>query len=134
MNSRPFYRSLVFWFGLPLLVFLLWVWWFSMGHYIVAEFDEAYRWQIWLQNGSVDVTWDSAGWPDWQQFHWRCGETTGLFGSKIFWKAPPTDGPSVHYAFVPYHRLVLAYAATWLLTLALWRRRKARLLKLYTAP
>jgi len=33
MGLRPFYRSRLFWFGLPGLAFLLWGWWDSWRHY-----------------------------------------------------------------------------------------------------
>lgn len=50
------------------------------------------------------------------------------------WAKAEEMGAGFRHVFIPYYWPVLAYTATWLLTLAWWQRRKSRILKLHAAP
>jgi hypothetical protein len=133
VTPRPFYRSRLFWLGLPGLVFLLWAWWLSTGHYSGAGFG---GWVIGQMGGEVFARWDADGRPDWVEFgaghrDMKEGEAQEMKGML---PAVRELFPSYRIIFIPYFWPVLAYTATWLLTLAWWQRRKYRISKLHTAP
>lgn len=136
MKPRPFYRSRLFWLGLPGLVFLLWGWWISTGNLSWTGFLGAGSWMIGQIGGEVFAMWDSDGGPDWGSFFVRHAETTGKEAQE--WTdsmvAESERRPSFSLVFIPYYWPVLAYTATWLLTLAWWQRRKARKMKLHSPP
>ena len=80
--------------------------------------------------------WKSNEGPDWGQFGARHDEITGEEARehKDGWAMRSESDPSFRYVLVPYYWPVLAYVATWLLTLAWWQRRKSRQKKLHAAP
>lgn len=136
MTPRPFYRSRLFWLGLPGLVFLLWGWWLSLGHYSGAGFGGGQNWVIGQMGGEVIARWDADGGPDWVEFgaahrDMKEGEAQEMKGML---PAVREMFPSYRIVFIPYYWPVLAYTATWLLTLAWWQRRKTRMMKLHTEP
>ncbi len=137
MSPRPFYRSRLFWLGLPGLVFLLWGWWLSMGYWSSVGFAGSRNsWgmgQVW---GEVYAIWDWDGPPDWGNFGAGNWEVTreAVHEVKDSWAAEMEWNPSLRVVFIPCYWPALAYVATWLLTLAWWQRRKARILKLHAAP
>ena len=119
MTPRPFYRSRLFWLGLPGLVFLLW-----FGHGSGVGFGGTRPWAIVQTAGDLLVVWDSEEWPDWQSL----GNSTEV---ALYSQG---EHPTYRYVFIPYYAVALAYITAWLLTLAWWHRRKSRLMKLHTAP
>ncbi len=136
MTPRPFYRSRLFWLGLPGLVFLLWGWWLSTGHWSGAGFAEPRAWGLGQIGGEVYGVWDAGGGPEWRNFnggHRKVG-AEDIAVVKRDWAEAEEMGEGFRYVFIPYYWPVLAYTATWLLTLAWWQRHKTRLLKLHTAP
>lgn len=137
MKPRPFYRSRLFWLGLPGLVFLLWAWWVSMGSYLYAGFEGIHGLAVRQMGGELCLTWDSDGWPDWRHFTTSHGRWSGGAGevaaAKLMFTMMRENDPTSRFVFIPYYWLVFAYIAGWLLTLALWQRRKSRILKLHTA-
>ena len=58
MTMRPFYRSRLFWLGVPGLVFLLWVWWDS------GKYESMARWIRGEVGDTVRVT---GGLVEWQR-------------------------------------------------------------------
>ena len=134
MTPRPFYRSRAFWFGLLGLVFLLWGWWMSLVHQSAAGFPG--NGFIGQMGGEVFACSDSGGGPMWGNFSSMHREMTEaeVRELKNWWAAETETAPSVRLVFIPYYWPVLAYTATWLLTLALWQRRKSHLMKLHAAP
>lgn len=106
------------------------------GALLGGGFGGGNNWVIGQMGGEVFVQWDADGRPDW-----------GAFGAghreKTVGEAQEMKGmlatvreafPSHRIVFIPYYWAVLAYAATWLLTLAWWWRRKTRLIKLHSPP
>ena len=136
MTPRPFYRSRLFWLGLPGLVFLLWGWWLSMGNWSAASSRGSLGWGIAQSKGEVIVWWRSGEGPNWKDFDAEHSEIPEKDASEIrnYIIFVRETEPGFRLVFFPYYWLVLAYTATWLLTLALWQRRKSRLLKLHAAP
>ncbi len=135
MTPRPFYRSRLFWLGLPGLVFLLWAWWFSMGYFSHVDFSGKYEWGISQSAGNVVAIWNSGGMPNWDGVFFDHGQWS--VESARAWQMTLNESrethPAFRYVIVPYYAVVLAYVAVWLLTLAWWQRRKSRLMKLHTA-
>jgi hypothetical protein len=126
MRFRPL-RSRAFWLGLPGLVFLLWGWWVSMGHFSVAGTQGVKLWGIGQTGGEVFAVWSSDGWPSWRKFdvvhevmpvegirHWRMTLAAGR-----------ESDPAFRYVLIPYGWPVIGYGALWA-GLMLWRREKYR--------
>ncbi len=121
------FRSRAFWFGLPGLVFLLWGWWVSMGHFSRAECGGRFDWWIAQSAGVIVVFWESEGPPDWDRFgvsHRKTNEEGAREWKSWLIEATEKD-PSRHMVAIPHRFVVLAYVAGWagLLT---WRKRKYR--------
>jgi hypothetical protein len=136
VKLRSVYRSRLFWLGLPGLVFLLWAWWVAKGNMSLVGFSGPHDWVIGQLGGEVIALWDFAGWPTLRDFATSHGkmsldEAGREMGAMIEWRR---EKPTRRLVFIPYLWVVLTYTAVWLLTLALWQRRKSRLLKLHAAP
>ncbi len=136
MTPRPFYRSRLFWLGLPGLEFLLWAWWFSMEHNSQARFGGVPVWVTGQSAGEVYVFWNSAGLPDWRDFHTVHQKMSMEDASEWKRSLSVLERRVVGFRHIlfPHYTAVVAYAAAWLLFLACWQRRKSRLLKLHTSP
>ena len=136
---RPWYRSLLFWLGLPGLVFLLWGWADS------TRFLSILKWQ----SKGVVLGFQSSGNPlRIDSFH--CLDP-GRRSDLTFDRFPVSRLPlavehplfptavrfgSIHDAsndsttrmlVIAYWMKISAYAAVWIAFLAYWQRRKARL-------
>ncbi len=131
MNPRPFYRSRLFWLGLPGLVFLLWGWWMSMGYFSGMMVGHG---SLFVMQAKASIV---AGWVVTSPIDWTVFDSTHEQLTVSDVEELPVMRELIangSYALIPYYLPVLAYTATWLLTLAWWQRRKSRLLKLHTAP
>lgn len=151
--NRPCYRSRLFWFGLPGLVFLLWAWgrsnslsthttiqsgflrsshgklfWYApsetMKHPIQVDFRE----------GDVEVL---------EQFFISMPGVRVPSGRTTIEPVPATErrwfpplrwrsksfgaGASVRFLSLPYWLMTLGYTCLWLGAVAGWQRREARL-------
>ena len=155
---RPFYRSRLFWLGVPGLVFLMWAWWDSGGNTTGVRW---YRGREFLR-AEVGVG------------HLELSRTTELKPRKRIilnpfavsrdelyeeetdrtvrrrdrqWDFRPAferPQPESVDPFEPMFKvsgigiavwmIVLSYLVLWLGTVWAWQRRKARLLKLRNAP
>ena len=129
MKFRLF-RSRAFWFGVPGLVFLLWGWWISMGHWSGAGFDGARFWGIGQQGCEVFAVWNSEGGPEWGEF--VAGHRKTSEKQVRVWKESIADrrrgyDPACRYVFIPYRWMFLAYVAG-LAGLVGWRWRMYRAL------
>jgi hypothetical protein len=58
MTVRRFYRSRLFWLGVPGLVFLVWAWWDSGGYVSNAR---------WVRGSSMDDVRVTGGWVGWKR-------------------------------------------------------------------
>jgi hypothetical protein len=136
---RPWYRSRLFWLGLPGLVFMLWLWLgdqsFDFGHTSITGPNETTTRSIGASYGSIfqATTIDSYG---------VIPRTIGFHGSGLVREQPVNHVPLPRfgiiregfYGGVEYWEIWLAwwvvistYMAVWLGALAGWQRRKARL-------
>lgn len=141
VNPLPFYRSRMFWLGIPVLLFLLWGWWHSMQFLT-----------LWAKKSS---------WGDVELESFRGSLRVNLLrgkggawrGTAGFYHLPVTE---VNYIPEPYpavpryvtftsmqdpkagsaYHLTLAhwflislYAAAWGGAYVMWQRRKRRLMK-----
>ena len=153
MMMRPFYRSRLFWLGVPGLVFLLWVWWDS------GRYDSFVRWErtesmdtVMVGGGRVEWehteglnVWILAGWDPWM---WGRSSRPEGGRSKVMSMGP---GRSRQFDFcAPYERknspiapvssdledvvtrrvalwvIVAGYVMAWLGAVWWWQRRKRK--------
>lgn len=137
VTPRPFYRSRAFWLGLPGLAILLWGWWVSTGYVSWARVLGADQFLIGQCGGGAYAIWDLGGSPDgWDGWEFVVGHEKMSAREVRQLKAELAGretNSNYHYFSIPYYWPVLAYTATWLLTLAWWQRRKSRLMKLHAA-
>jgi hypothetical protein len=143
---RPWYRSRLFWLGLPGLVFMLWLWLakgdqsFAFGHIAITGPGEETLRIIGTYDGSIHQRTTryhkgtSTGWQ--RGFHWRGfhRSETGLAPEHINY-FPSGFEISRRAQWGREHReirlawwvVISAYTPVWLGTVAGWQRRKARL-------
>lgn len=136
---RPWYRSRLFWLGLPGLVFMLWLWLAKAGQ----SFDVGYTWNIW----PAETTTRSIGISDGSLYqvtntnsYGATGPpTVGFHGSEV---GLDPDEPVTYFPHRPFGLIreddywktwlawwvvISAYTAVWLGAVAGWQRRQARL-------
>jgi hypothetical protein len=163
---RHWYRSLLFWLGIPGLLFLVWAWWQSNHLWV-----DTFLGPGWIWSGQGELLWqDSTLLSSWvvnvpesgftvlassegssEKFGTLKVDMTAPTRFEIFtgpvdpaerrWFPPPQwQADKAHYDqhfrlfSVPYWLITGAYAAVWLGMVAVWQRRKSRLLKLHAAP
>jgi len=138
---RPFYRSRLFWLGLPGLFFLL------SGWFLFPRTSTEIGWgwpdqQIWVGDRSGELVIASVQDPS-------SGLSIGFLADGRSHRPPsevryfPRAFRREKLWFAPmllrtvsfgYWLLLLGYLAVWLPVLAIWQGRKSRLLKLRAAP
>lgn len=145
---RPWYRSRLFWLGLPGLVFMLWLWLakadqvFAFGHHAITGSTGSTFRSISTSDGSINQTTLRYNWVSRARrgFHWRGFHHSGagLAPEKITYFPRPfaiirkTSWP-VEEALVQreirlaWWVVISAYTAVWLGAVAGWQRRKARI-------
>jgi hypothetical protein len=133
-----FYRSRLFWLGVPGLVFLLWVWWDSGRYRNYAEWTRGKQdhvvWVVegyvrWVATTRVDSTsvknsfyYDRTEWKGgWfevrQLFSWHSGS------------APDIGIAGLVKVEVALWGVVAGYGVMWLGAVWWWQRRKLRVMK-----
>lgn len=147
---RPFYRSRLFWLGLPGLVFLWWAWWDSGGHFTF------FRWDRGAQSEHVGIVAGNVSWSRFTERHPRKPIMAVLYDVErdVMHEQLPSGAIIPRGRFPPALRVervalqthdvlevrvalwvvVTVYLVVWLGTVAIWQRRKSRLLKLPAAP
>jgi len=157
MTMRPFYRSRLFWLGVPGLVFLLWVWWDS------GKWASSVSWERSQRSDCVDVASGVVGWErntyrdtgpavsNGLGFDRRSGSSIMDFPGEeeldqedemrrfdlrkaytwtkfCLWADSP-DWLDIQRLRVALWVVVLVYVAMWLGAVWWWRRRKARVMR-----
>jgi hypothetical protein len=148
-GAAPFFRSRLFWLGVPGLVFLLWVWWDSGGYASHASWQSGREIrQVEVDRGCVvwmtTVDLRSAVPVPVEPFHAGRYELKEEDG-RHFDFAPPfkrkTDDLKLSIAWMDMElhssRLALwvvvaVYVAMWIAMAFAWQRRKARVVKCLT--
>ncbi len=155
MTPRPFYRSRLFWLGLPGLVFLLWGWWDSGAYPSHLSWSTTSR-TFWVghENGGIvsgtinSTNPNNHGIP--QGFKFRRWEANAphIFSwslpQPLLWQHNVTNyslpsisrnlGVETRRLEVAYWLAILIYLTPWIAALWWWQHRKSRLLKLHSAP
>ncbi|RYD81655.1 MAG: hypothetical protein EOP84_10660 [Verrucomicrobiaceae bacterium] len=159
---RTVYHSLLFWLGMPGLLFLLWAWWKSNAMRVEMNLEPE-----WLWSSQGKIGWHEVGDPsgDWVftvdyregRLAVRPQEESGIvcgFGisrgfvsqrpvmfAERYWFPPPRWGAvqldaSSSYRLIsfPYWLSTGSYLGLWLGGLMRWQRRKARLLRTSRVP
>ena len=139
MTPRPWYRSRLFWLGLPGLVFLLWAWvTFSGTSVAVARWRKTHAYAGSGQVVLLQVHRASAGSGSASSFEARIDKRPELerrwFRQAVDWRSPLRLRSLMSTFGVALWFIVLIYVALWSGLAFWWQRRKARLLKLHTAP
>lgn len=149
MTPHPFYRSRLFWLGLPGLVFFLWLCLGNPQNRKVKLAHGDYFATVGGHYRAMRIEWESREWimqrtPGLQIF--RAGQSPGDVDKeekRFFPRAIRHDVREYEYylqsRLIPqvslaYWFLLLIYLALWLPFLAYWQHRKARLLKLHASP
>jgi hypothetical protein len=140
---RPWYRSRLFWFGLPGVIALLWGW------LAFPQASTVIRWQSWEtqywcadRSGvfAVGIVRDKS--TGFQRFSYEtdlhdrglASEETQFFPTAGRRELLSFEDWSQNSLSCSYWLLLLVYFAAWLTILCFWQRRKARLMKLCAAP
>lgn len=159
---RPIYRSLLFWLGMPGLLFLLWAWWKSNAVRLKVEVGPG-----WLWSSQGKVCWHALDDPsgEWvatvdyregklsarrqEEMGIVCGfgitrgfvSQTPVMIAERYWFPPPRweavqldASSSCRLIALPYWLLTGSYLGLWLGGLMGWQRRKVRLAKVSAAP
>lgn len=133
---RPWYRSRLFWLGIPGLAFLVWCWLaLDQRNAGIAWTTPEYRWGLSDSEGFVQLAIIKGsgltdGYPSGLSFWSRVfSRANVLWFPKAFQHVHPLPGNKIttEYIRVSYWLLILLYLATWLGALTGWQRRKARL-------
>jgi hypothetical protein len=112
------FRSRVFWFGVPALLFLVWAWWDSHFHYAVVGFKGPGRVFAGHLAGYVFVAKAGGGAMDWRTGYGRYFETPMAEGLLNYMR----HNPDLQFHELPYGIVILGYLAAWS-GLVIWRAR-----------
>jgi len=134
----PWYRSRLFWFGLLVLLFLLWGWADWRGALSLTAKVGNSRLAIGNQAGALRIAWRSA--PAGPAAFTIAGRKGTRAPDHIHLFPPAFKHSEVNLSAsfgggrfttvaIAYWFLILVYLPLWLGTLAGWQRRKARLIR-----
>jgi hypothetical protein len=137
LTPRPFYRSRLFWLGLPGLIFLMWVWlgtrpyfvWTQKGYpsvIVLAGTDSGTYRLAWHRRLSSAIQFSSTG----LRTVTSTQEPGPLFPPAFGYQSDESPGIRRSTEIRLSHWLAVAiYLAVWLTACGLWQRRKRRLLE-----
>ncbi len=144
MTPRPFYRSRLFWLGLPGLVSLSWMSLGDPGRLSMVEVrlgDHTLRFTDRLRVAQIrteipkNVPLGNLGIRYISPRNAKTSESPGLFPRAMQYSGWYSGRrQSSGDASIAYWFLTALYLSSWLAILAIWQRRKSRLMKLQTAP
>ncbi len=130
---RPWYRSRLFWLGIPGLMFLMWLWWFFPPRVFSLDVNGR-TYEVRAFRFVVEFTWSE--YP-----HTKTGDVavfpieeemdrleTGDHLLKRDFQVWP-GGHQIDYVSMRAWLPCAVYAVCWLIPLSLWQRRKARLIR-----
>jgi hypothetical protein len=158
---RPFYRSRLFWLGMPGVLFLLWAW--GRSNVVRHKANLGQSGWVWSSQGKLcwhDVNVAAGAWevtvdyregtlsvnPQ-EEFVTRCGfglspslisRTTVMIADRRWfppprWEVRQLDASSSYRLIsLPYWMMTGGYAVLWLGGLSAWQRRKSRVWKTST--
>lgn len=129
---RPWYRSRLFWLGVPGLVFLMWGWWKSGSE--MVRFDNGIN----DSNPAVALYFHERclifWWEFDREFEWRfevaeagmfeqaSHHSAGWFSNRIGYEPEELGSRQFHQFYIPLWVAVAAYSLLWLWASLLWRR------------
>ena len=136
MMRYRIHRSLVFWFGLAGLVFLVWAWGISMKRWTQVSYSSGKSYtNLWLAQARIGLLTDMAASrksfaPDWSfgSFDLTEADWTGRTDTHFpGWESPTNHhapGVRVRQWIIPHWMVVASYALVWAGVLG-WRWRRA---------
>lgn len=135
---RPWYRSRLFWLGLPGLAMLLWLWLEkSERHFEVRAMWGNRGWYVADSSRLLEIGWDhrsSPYSPSKVEIYQRLRDEDRLFPPALWLSAYGDKLEWDRKWFVAYWLLIVGYIPLWLCGVAGWQRRKRGLLKASTTP
>jgi hypothetical protein len=140
---RPWYRSWLFWFGLPGLAMLWWLWLDTPArHFEVKVMGGNSCLRVADSSRLLEIGWtrDSTLYlPSKVEVIHLMRTEDRLFPPALWLSSYGGEHDQVRKWFVAYWLLILGYLPLWLGSVAWWQRRKERLLKasaaaMLTAP
>lgn len=149
---RPWYRSVLFWLGIPGLLFLLWGWLadplagsgvtVTVGNFrlTVGDWSRVGRisWEVYGSGGRLSAQGVRTSSYRLEKVQAQMARDLQVFAPAVRYEVREDDSTPVGLRRIPqvrvaYWFLLLLYLLAWGALLAGWQRRKARLLKLHTA-
>jgi hypothetical protein len=135
MTQRPFYRSRLFWCGLPVLIFLTWVWLGTRPHFVWAQHgSRALLVLVGTDSGTYRLAWTRRLSPTIRFTATGFRKVTStqkpapLFPAAIGHQTDETPGIRRSTEIRIAHWLAVAsYLVLWLTACGLWQYRKRRL-------
>lgn len=133
---RPWYRSRLFWLGVPGLVFLMWGWWKSGSQMVRFDngisdsnpavglfFDESCLMISWVFDPDSDLHFEleEAG-----MFEQTSHHSIGWFSNRFGYELEQPGYRRFHLFYIPLWLAVAAYSVLWLGALLLWRRLQTK--------
>lgn len=138
---RPWYRSRLFWLGVPGFAFLIWAWLGQLRHYWYLSFTQvdgpvsASTWALESYAGAVSLGWSShsfgisgpssVGW-DWSKENLDADEPT-IYHTEFPFGISYEPLGGYDYAWIDWWMLAALYATAWLVAQLAWRRRRRRM-------
>jgi hypothetical protein len=142
LTPRPFYRSRLFWLGLPGLIFLMWVWlgmrsylgWAQKGYpsiLVLAGTESGTYHLAWHRRLSPAIQFTSTG----LKTVTATQEPAPLFPAAFGYQSDESLGIRRSTEIRIAHWLAVAiYLALWLTACGLWQRRKRLVLENHAPP
>ena len=135
---RPWYRSWLFWFGLPGLAMLQWLWLEEpQRHFEIRAMWGNHCWYMADSSRLLEIGWDyrsSPYIPSKVEIHQVLRDEDRLFPPALWLSAYGDERDWDRHWFVAYWLLIVGYFPLWLGGVAWWQRRKKRLLNTSTTP
>ena len=135
MTPRPFYRSRLFWSGLPVLIFFTWMWlgtrtyfgWAQQGNpalIVLAGTDSGNYRLAWTRRLAPQVRFTATGFKKVTSTQ----EPAPLFPAAVGYQSDETPGIRRSTEIrIAHWFAVVSYLILWLTACGLWQQRKRRL-------
>ena len=138
-SPRPWYRSPALWFFLPGVVFLVWMWIFSMQRIATLDFEfGGYSVELENDGSAASVTWQKTPsphlltFPSPKTYSFKVGPrgpwaTREWFPLPSYLASRPTSPSPWHNLKIPYWFFLMSYAGLWQLPWLVRYHRRRRI-------
>jgi hypothetical protein len=129
---RPWYRSRLFWLGVPGLVFLMWGWWKSgsqMVRFSNGINDSNPAVGLFFDESCLMISWELDWDFDWHieleeagMFEQTSDHPVGWFSKRFGYELEELGSRQLNQFYIPLWLAVASYSVLWWGALLLWRR------------